>query len=186
MENKIKIVALFGEAGAGKDACLKEISYGQEEKIHKIVSYTTRPPRSNEHPGYDYKFTTEEDFMTHNFIAQSEFNGWFYGVDKEDLKIDRVNIGVFNLTELYQMLDNKNLYVIPVWVWAPPKIRLLRQLNRELNPNCHEIVRRYKEDAIDFEELYSKKTNIHPYFLLNGEGKLSDNCASLKKYILDM
>ena len=49
MENKIKIVALFGEAGAGKDACLKEISYGQEEKIHKIIVPTAALDNTGEY-----------------------------------------------------------------------------------------------------------------------------------------
>lgn len=184
--SQFKIVALFGEAGSGKDSCLKEISIGQGDKVHRIISYTTRPPRLNEQDGYDYYFITENEFVQHDFIVKSEFNGWFYGVDKKELKEDRTNIGVFDLTELYQILDNKDFYVIPIWVWAPPKIRLLRQLTREFNPNCDEIIRRYQADEIDFQDFYTKNTDIHPYILLNGEGKLSDNCKSFKDYILNM
>jgi hypothetical protein len=36
---------------------------------------------------------------------------------------------------------------------APDKIRLLRSLNREENPDCAEICRRYFTDAEDFADI---------------------------------
>ena len=39
------------------------------------------------------------------------------------------------------------------YVTAKDKTRLLRQLNREENPNVDEIIRRYKTDKEDFCDL---------------------------------
>ena len=51
-------------------------------------------------------------------------------------------------------MESPEVDLIPVYVRAKPKTRLLRQLNREENPNVDEIIRRYGADKEDFEEFY--------------------------------
>lgn len=48
------------------------------------------------------------------------------------------------------MLSNSDIKVIPIYLNANSKIRLIRQLNREENPDCYEIARRYIADENDF------------------------------------
>lgn len=83
-------------------------------------------------------------------LEATEFNDWHYGTDRESLTIDKINIGVFNPegVRCLQEYDNIELYVF--YVRAAGKQRLLRQLNREENPDVNEIIRRYKADAEDF------------------------------------
>lgn len=82
------------------------------------------------------------------------FNEWFYGTAKSALSGD-INIGVFNPEGIYSLLEshNKDIYLIVYYVLASGKTRLLRQLNREENPDIDEILRRYKADEIDFADL---------------------------------
>ena len=42
---------------------------------------------------------------------------------------------------------------MPIYIKTLPKIRLLRQLQRENNPNCDEIIRRYSTDQKDFSNI---------------------------------
>ena len=41
----------------------------------------------------------------------------------------------------------------PVYIYATDKMRLLRSLSREKNPNCHEICRRFLADEKDFDDI---------------------------------
>ena len=46
MNNKYKVVAIFGKAGSGKDTVLKLLS--EYPRYKPIISYTSRPKRENE------------------------------------------------------------------------------------------------------------------------------------------
>lgn len=46
--NKVKLIALMGKAGSGKDTILKHLSSHYPDKYHEIISCTTRPPREGE------------------------------------------------------------------------------------------------------------------------------------------
>lgn len=153
-----KIIALIGEAGSGKDTLMQKV-LGKNPKLHEIISFTTRPPREKEVDGVNYHFITGETFadkvVNGEMFEAACFNGWFYGTGFDSLRSDCVNIGVFNPEGIDSMMaygkDKIELYVY--YVLATPKNRLLRQLNREANPDVDEIIRRYKADLMDFEDL---------------------------------
>jgi guanylate kinase len=46
--------------------------------------------------------------------------------------------------------DIYNLQILPIYILAPDKTRILRALNREEEPNISEIFRRYETDIEDF------------------------------------
>lgn len=191
MENKIKIVALFGEAGAGKDACLHEICAGREGMFNEIISTTTRPPRQGEKNGINYNFITEEEFCDKEnkgaFLETTEYKGtWFYGTEFSALDSNKINVGVFNPQGIYTITNDLNLDIFPVWVWASPKTRLMRQLVREPNPDCDEIVRRFKSDEEDFEDFYRKESGIRPFIVWNDDHTPSENCDHLLNIMIDM
>ena len=56
-----KIIALIGEAGAGKDTLMKE--FLKQHDFHEIISCTTRPPREGEKNGVNYFYYSEKDFL---------------------------------------------------------------------------------------------------------------------------
>lgn len=162
--NKYKIVALFGKAGSGKDYIQKKImetDFGKEN-LSEIISCTTRPPREGEIDGVHYHFISEEEFFSKTWLEFTEFRGWYYGTPITKLKRDKINIGIFNIAGIYTILKNKNIECLPVYIKTYPKIRLLRQLQRENEPNCDEIVRRYMTDQKDF-----LKIPFHHYIIEN-------------------
>ena len=148
--NKIKVIAVVGKSGAGKDYCAKKIS--KENDWHFIVSSTTRPKRDYEEEGKDYHFLSYEEFAAARFLETASFNGWHYGTRYEDLDPSRTNIGVFNPTGLKSLAACKDIDLTIIYIKASDKTRLLRQLDREENPNVAEIIRRYSTDEADFQD----------------------------------
>lgn len=156
--NKYKLVALFGKSGAGKDT-IQNWMVSNLQDTHKLISYTTRPPRDNEVDNQDYHFISVEEFNymkeKNLFLETTEFRGWYYGTSIESLNENKINIGVFNPSGVKNILDNfqNQILVFPIEIWAPNKSRLIRSLTRENNPDCLEICRRFLADEEDFSNI---------------------------------
>lgn len=153
---KYKIIALIGKSGAGKDRILKEL-IKTNKNFHEIISCTSRPPREGEVNSINYNFLSNEEFanelLENKFIEATVFNNWAYGTRYQDLDKEKINIGVFNPEGIYNLLENKNIDLKVFYISVSDKERLMRQLQREKEPNIEEIIRRYKTDQIDFAEL---------------------------------
>ncbi len=153
--NKIKVVALFGKSGAGKDAIQKRIA--SSNNYHSVISCTTRPAREKEVNGKDYFFLTNDEFaekvMNNEMLEATSFRGWFYGTALDSLNQEQINIGVFNIAGISALLEDFRLDVLPICIDAPDKVRLIRSLNREENPDCAEICRRFQTDEADFRAI---------------------------------
>ena len=155
--SKYKIVALFGEAGSGKDYIQKEImktDFGKEN-LSEIISCTTRPPREGEINGVHYHFIPNSaEFFNwdnmHKWIEFTFFKDWWYGTSINHLNKNKINIGVFNIKGINQILEDEEIDCLPIRIVCYDKLRLIRQLNREINPDCMEIVRRFLADSKDF------------------------------------
>lgn len=181
-----KIIAICGEAGSGKDRTLRELYLADQERFvpqfHKIINCTTRPPREGEIDGVNYHYLTPEDFAQRvidgTMIEATEHRGWFYGTDIRDLVEDKINIGVFNPIALDILADEPRVAMRVYRIAATPKNRMLRQLNREEDPDVDEIVRRYGTDKRDFAELET------PYELLenNSENDLWSNVVYISQH----
>ena len=69
MIEKIKVLALFGESGSGKDTIqtwlLKNIP-----NTHKPITYTTRPARDYEINGKNYYFISNDEFKELKIIIR--------------------------------------------------------------------------------------------------------------------
>lgn len=176
------VICLLGPAGSGKDTLAQALYKTNPDKFSLTVSATTRPPREGEVDGINYHFLTREQFNQTSMIEFSEFNNWFYGTPEFSLSKDKCNIVVINPQGIRDYLDRqdilniKGIFVLSV----SPKTRLLRQLNREENPNVDEIIRRYNTDNHDFTTL--DYLSIMPVILNN---ETEDNLQFNVAYILD-
>ena len=164
-----KIIALIGKAGSGKDSILHSImKVGKQLNLsfHEVVSCTTRPKRENEIEGVNYHYlddyTFKEKETNGEMLEYTKFNNWWYGTSYDSLNENKINIGVFNPAGIRSLMKHKNVEVHVYYIDASPKNRLIRQLEREKDPNVAEIIRRYCADENDFSHLdfpYKKKIN---------------------------
>ena len=153
--NEYKVLILFGESAVGKDTCLKEIIKTDDKNIfNKMVRCTTRPPREGEIDGKDYFFLTPADFaqqvLNGQMLNATCFNGWHYGTPIYTLEKDKINIGEDNIFGIQCLLEDPHIDLKTLRIKASDKTRLLRSLNREQNPDCIEVCRRFLADKKDF------------------------------------
>lgn len=155
MENKYKVLALFGKSGAGKDTIQKWLTTNYN--MNGIISCTTRPPRDYERDGIHYHFLSNEEFaqkvLNMSMLEATVFNDWCYGTPIESLKEDKINVGVFNIQGIECLLQDNRLDILPIFIDCSDKKRLLRNIKREKVPNCLEICRRFITDEKDFSNI---------------------------------
>ena len=156
----IKIIAIIGEAGSGKDYLTKQLVKQYPLLFHEIVSCTTRPKRENEIDGVDYYFLSPEYFAqykeTKRMLETSEFRGWYYGTLLNSLSETKINLGVFNPEGAANILKQPGIETIVFRLIVPAKIRLIRQLTREEDPDCDEIITPLPPSAMTFPNSSSK------------------------------
>ena len=152
-----KIIALIGEAGSGKDSIMQNILKKRPLQFNEIISCTTRPMREGEAEGVNYFYLTPEEFagkvLNGEMLEATSFNDWFYGTSYDSLRSDCTNIGVFNPDGIRAMSEMPDIDLSIFKISCSDKVRLLRQLNREENPNVDEIIRRFSADKSDFADL---------------------------------
>lgn len=169
METKYQVVALIGKAGAGKDAIQQATCKAHPEIFHSIVSCTTRPPREGEIDGVAYHFLSINDFtrkvLNGDMLEATEFRDWFYGTSIEALDPNKINLGVFNPAGVTALLEAPNINLTVIYIDALDKERLMRYLDREDDPDCAEMCRRYLADEKDFADL---DFDYYTYVNLNG------------------
>ena len=155
MENKYKVLALFGKSGAGKDTIQKWLTTNYN--MNGIISCTTRPPRDYERDGIHYHFLSNEEFaqkvLNMSMLEATVLNDWCYGTPIESLKEDKINVGVFNIQGIECLLQDNRLDILPIFIDCSDKTRLLRNIKREKVPNCLEICRRFITDEKDFSDI---------------------------------
>jgi guanylate kinase len=136
------MIVLVGASASGKTE-LAKILY-QKYNYHKVVTTTTRLPRTGEKNHVDYHFLTIDEFKKleskNGFIEVSLYNNHWYGIQKNDVDIQGVVIVEPNgANTLIEQIGN-DAYV--VYVEASEKIRMNRMLQRgDQLSKVHERIR---------------------------------------------
>lgn len=152
---KPKILAIYGMSAAGKDTLMSSLL--EKDGLNKIVLTTSRPQRDNEIDGRDYFFKKKKEILRDrdNYLWPIEYNDWIYAINKNAIKEDEINVGVFNPYWMTKLFEDKNEHIdlMAIEVLASDKTRLMRSLTREERPDCDEICRRFIADKADFSNL---------------------------------
>lgn len=192
-----KIFCLMGKSSSGKDTIFKKIRDDKELNLKPIVSYTTRPKRTNETNGVEYFFINEkelnkfekEDKVIEKRVYHTVHGDWYYcTINDEQIDLESNNYLLITTLESYKSL--KDYFgedkVYPLYIHVEDGIRLQRALDREKNqenPNFDELCRRFLADNSDFskENLSTLKINK---FYTNKE--LEECINNIKKDILNL
>lgn len=186
---KIKILALFGKSGAGKDTILSYLVNNFD--FNRIVLTTTRPPRSNEIEGVDYHFIKKQDLEEIHPLDVLDiqgYNNWYYVLKDSSLSKEKVNIGVFNISTIKNLLKFNSINILPVQIIRGDFQRLLSSLGREENPDCNEICRRFLSDQtwfdaipFDFVTFENKGSLERSFYNIMNIPKIKEFCKEVNK-----
>ena len=164
-----KIVAIVGPSASGKNTLLEELK-SCLINYNFVKHITTRPKREKETNGIEYNFITDEEMikkiLNNEIISAANYRGWVYGIEEKALTDNKINIGDFSLEDLDNLRYNNNIKLYIIYLTAASKIRFIRSLQRESNPNIDEIYRRYLSDDEDFywfEEDLSQ--NVYKHYI---------------------
>lgn len=179
---KIKVLAIMGEAGSGKDTVATRLVEMLPDKCCNVVSYTTRPKREGETNGVNYWFVSEEEYKEMTMFESTCFNSWYYGSALPSYNKSKVNVVVMNPESARALRSHPAIDLKVVRLQVSPKERLMRQLARETNPNVTEIIRRWgtdEEDFVDVEALvdmtFPNETSKDLHLVLGQLGFMVDN-----------
>jgi guanylate kinase len=153
------VVVLSGPSGVGKDRVLAEFVQRYPD-VHRCVTVTTRPPRSNEEAGKDYTFVSVQDFRRMveegQFLEFAEVYGNLYGSPKSwvaeqvaagrdvVLKID-VQGGILVKRQMPEALM---IFLLP-----PSLEELERRLRDRLTDSDADITKRLLEARRELEQI---------------------------------
>ena len=149
-----KIVLIYGESASGKSAIKRAIMRLRPD-YNDVRTSTTRPIREGEVDGVDYNYyddmTMASKIMADEMAECVSFRDWVYGTEYSALIDDKINIGVWNPEGVETLNDDDEIQCLNIYIYSSAKVRIIRSLNREVNPDVGEVVRRYATDLKDFE-----------------------------------
>ncbi|MBP3594741.1 MAG: guanylate kinase [Lachnospiraceae bacterium] len=191
-----KIFVVMGKTSSGKDTVYKRVLDSLEAKAGEaapktVVIYTTRPMRPGEQNGVEYFFATEQELQKlredGKVIEERCFHtvhGPWYYFTVNDGQIDLENHSYLMINTLAGFEMIRDYYnkeqVIPIYIEADAKDRLIRYINRESlqkNPNYKEVCRRFLADEEDFAEEELQRLGISKRYF---NRDLDECCAEIE------
>ena len=178
-----KIVAFIGRSAAGKDtivsALINLINSSSDYQARKVVSYTTRPQRSNEVEGVDYYFITNEEFLEikksgglyeETCYSVEKDRDWYYGLGDDCFVDNNLNLVIVNPHGLRQLRDSQiGSKIVPVFVDCSEEERIKRYFGRDSFASREALEKRIVQDNKDFEDIYELISEFPEYYHITSE-----------------
>jgi guanylate kinase len=194
-----KIIGISGIHGSGKTEVIKRLV--RESGFKKIILVTTRPPRTNESEGKDYRFVSERDFLEkldkRRFAAVEQGDGIYYGILKEDIEAamkngdDLVFAGgkntVNDIREYISDSKAANYRFLSVFINVPGKnrdevISLLQARFKERGS----IEEQLKAVSFGYDDPLKPFSDDYGLVVTNEQGKLDATVSAIKDHIKDI
>jgi guanylate kinase len=191
-----KIFVVSGKSATGKDTIYKHLVDDNSLALTTIVSYTTRPIRSNEVDGVEYHFVTEEKLQGLReqgvIIEQRTYNTvcgpWHYfTVNDGQFNNEDCNYILIGTLEQFEKIRNYfgEKRVLPIYIEVDAALRLIRSVQREQQqekPKYAEVCRRFLADEDDFSEENINRLGIKKRYY---NDNLEDCVEMIKRDIMD-
>lgn len=180
------IYILLGRTSSGKDLIVsKLVQFG----YRYIVTYTSRPKRSDEKDGVSYNFVTKKEFerlTSSGFFAEwrsyDTIDGvWYYGssVDSYDTDEDRIIIlNPDGFRQIKKILNTENIKSIYVY----SNIETIKNRLKKRGDKKEEAERRIEHDLIDFKGLENEVDKI---VYNNEDDNINDVVSKILSYITE-
>ncbi|MEA4952970.1 MAG: guanylate kinase [Aminivibrio sp.] len=167
-----KLFVLSGPSGAGKGTLRKKV-FETVQGIRFSISCTTRPPRQGEKEGIDYRFISEEAFLSllkeDKFLEHAKVHGHYYGTLRDDVErtlssgIDMVlEIDVQGAFQIREKMPESILVFV-----SPPSLEELEHRLRERGTESGEHLRLRMKNA----RLEMMKAKDYDYVIVNDDAE---------------
>jgi len=179
------IFIISGPSGVGEDSVIEGLR--KHFTIERVITSTTRAPRSGESQGNPYYFISKEEFESK--IAQDElaeyaqeYNDNFYGVTRDELKrVEKSgNIGIWKIEYKGVITAKKKFPEIKSIYIAAPSLEILRKRILKRDPSVGE---EYLNERMEYTKEWMKNEDIYDYKVVNEEGALQDTIEKVSNII---
>ncbi len=191
------IYCIMGKSSSGKDTIFKLLLDKGDLDLKRIVSYTTRPIRSNEKPGDEYNFVSFEvkDILVDagKVIEIRKYDTvhgpWFYfTVDDGQIDLSKNDYLIIGTVESFVKI--RDYYgkdaVLPIYIEVDDGVRLSRALERERSqehPKYEEMCRRFLADQQDFSQENLDAAQVSNVFKNDDDSRIT--CDRIAAFIKD-
>ena len=172
-----KLFCIMGETASGKDTLTKKLC--EDTSMKAIVSYTTRPRRTNEGDTHIFVDDSVYEKMKDNLAAYTEINGFRYWTTIEQIYDNDIYIIDPNGLETLENLGLEDIDLCSIYINVPIDIRLERALYR--GDSLEDFFSRNKSEMRQFIQM--KAAGGFDYAISNLN---EDKAYAVLKYIVEV
>jgi len=178
------LIVISSPSGGGKDVIIARLMKIFQNST-KLVTTTTREPRSGETPGLSYNFVSKETFedkMKNNeLLEHNKYNGNYYGVDKVVLA-ETLTKNSFVFTNIdvngKASLDKNNIKHLAIFLLPESLDVLERRIKARGGVVEEDIKERLKTAKKEIE-----MSGDYDYKVVNKDGHIEEAVAEIESII---
>ena len=172
-----KLFCIMGETASGKDTLTKKLC--EDTGMKAIVSYTTRPRRTNEGDTHIFVDDSVYEQMKDNLAAYTEINGFRYWTTIEQIYDNDIYIIDPNGLETLENIGLEDIDLCSIYINVPLEVRLERALYR--GDSLEDFFSRNKSEMRQFIQM--KAAGGFDYAISNLN---EDKAYAVLKYIVEV